>query len=145
MDHVSHTAKQKAQRWCKGWNLGSLMVVAGGQIAARDVENVPANLHCIAQGKGWPRVSTALRVLPLCTYRNKSQIGTQMDMLNQSLWQERSHHNRACLCLPDPTSHSAEPDWADRSAGSACCQHRSGSRPDAAPGRVACRPCRGQG
>lgn len=47
------------------------MVVAGGQIAARDVENVPANLHCIAQGKGWPRVSTALRVLPLCTYRNK--------------------------------------------------------------------------
>lgn len=32
----------------------------------------------------------------------KSQIGAQLDVLNQSLWQERSHQNRACLCLPDP-------------------------------------------
>lgn len=71
MDHVSHTVKQKAQRWCKGWNLSLLLVVAGGQITAQDVENFPPNLHCIAQGEGWPRVSTALRVLPLCTYRNK--------------------------------------------------------------------------
>lgn len=134
MDHVSHTVKQKAQRWCKGWNLSLLLVVAGGQITAQDVENFPPNLHCIAQGEGWPRVSTALRVLPLCTYRNKkSNRSTTGRAEPEPLAGEVPPEQGLPLPSRPPPSRSAEPDWEDSSAGSACCQQCSGSRPDAAP------------